>query len=103
VHAWKLDPAYDDIITARDPEWRRAGEAALTASLEQMTDQYPGVPVEVEVRHQWPADALVELSATSNLLVVGRHSHHAPAPQRLGSIARAVLRSAKCPVMVVPV
>jgi nucleotide-binding universal stress UspA family protein len=102
-HAWKLDPAYDDIIMARDHEWRDQAETALRTTLERLTHEHPDVPVEVEVRHQWPADALVELSATSNLLIVGRHSHHALAPRRIGSVARALLRTAECPLMVVPV
>jgi nucleotide-binding universal stress UspA family protein len=103
VHAWKLDPVYDDFISAREMAWRTEAEATVRSALEEMRHNHPDVPVEVEVRHQWPADALVELSLTSDLLVVGRHRHHLPGPRRIGSIARAVLRTASCPVTVVPV
>jgi nucleotide-binding universal stress UspA family protein len=103
AHAWRLDPVYDDIVVSRDGAWGARAEAAISSSLAELGAEYPDVTVEVEVRHQWPADALVELSTVSNLLVVGRHHHHAPAPRRIGSIARALLRTAKCPVTVVPV
>jgi nucleotide-binding universal stress UspA family protein len=103
AHAWRLDPVYDDIVIARDGAWRARAEAAIRSSLEELRQQYPDVPVDVEVRHQWPADALVELSAAANLLVVGRHHPHVATPRRLGSIARALLRTAACPVTVVPV
>ena len=103
VHAWKLDPVYDDIISAREDSWRSEAEATIRSTLEEMRHGHPDVPVEVEVRHQWPADALVELTDTSDILVVGRHSHHLLGPRRVGSIARALLRTAKCPVTVVPV
>jgi nucleotide-binding universal stress UspA family protein len=103
AHAWRLDPVYDDIVVARDGAWRARAEAAISSSLHELRQQHPDVPVDVEVRHQWPADALVELSTVANLLVVGRHRHHVAAPRRLGSVARALLRTAGCPVTVVPV
>jgi nucleotide-binding universal stress UspA family protein len=103
MHAWKLDPVYDDIISARLEEWQSRLEATLASALEDVRHEHPDVPVEVEVRHDWPADALAELSEASDLVVVGRHTHHLADPRRLGSIARAVLRTATCPVTVVPV
>ena len=103
AHARRLDPVYDDIVFTRDDAWRAGAEAAISSSMEELRQEHPDVMVEVDVRHQWPADALVELSTVSNLLVVGRHRHHAPAPGRIGSIARALLRTARCPVTVVPV
>ena len=56
---------------------------------------------EVVVTHGRPADALVEESHRAGLLVVGRHRHSIPLGPHLGSVARAVLRHATCPVTVV--
>lgn len=103
ARAWKTDSMYEELIVTNEEQWREKVEASVRSALEQMSPRSSDVPVEVEVRHQWPADVLVELSATSNLLVVGRHNHHESRSKRVGSIARALLRSAKCPVMVVPV
>lgn len=103
ARAWKTDSMYEELIVTNEEQWREKVEASVRSALEQMSPRSSDVPVEVEVRHQWPADVLVELSATSNLLVVGRHSRHESKSKRVGSIARALLRSAKCPVMVVPV
>jgi nucleotide-binding universal stress UspA family protein len=57
--------------------------------------------VDVQVLHQWPAEALDQLAETSSLLVVGRHETTMPWP-RIGSIARAAITRSACPVMVVP-
>lgn len=104
VHAWRLDTAYDDIITARVAEdWRIEQELALGELVQRLRADRPEVRVRVEVRHQWPAQALVDLSETSGLVVVGRHGGHGWLPGHLGSVPRTVLREAACPVMVVPV
>lgn len=104
VHAWRLDGAYDDMISGRAEEhWRRDQEQALETAVGDLRTQYPGVPVVLEVRHQWPSDVLVDDSRVASLVVVGRHGSHPWATHHVGSIARTVLREAKSPVMVVPV
>ena len=104
VHAWRMDPVYDDMIVARIGEdWRERVAEEIREATEPLTAKYPDVAVEVRVEHQWAADALADLAASSALLVVGRHGHHPPLPDRLGSVARTVLHRAPCPVMVVPV
>ena len=104
VHAWRLDAAYDDLVTAADAaQWREKQTEALTAAVAGLRERHPDVPVTLEVRHQWPVDVLVDDSRVASLVVVGRHGSRSWAPERLGSVARAVLREAKSPVMVVPV
>lgn len=104
VHAWRLDAAYDDIITHRvNAEWREQQKRLLAAAVADHRDAWPAVPVEVEVRHQWPADVLVDDSRNASLVVIGRRGARGWIPEHLGSLARAVLRSSLCPVMVVPV
>ena len=104
VHGWHLDSVYDDIVSARiDPGWQQRMEDQLRAAAEPVLSQHPGLEVVTLALHEWPADAMARLSASSRLLVVGRHAHHAPLPGRLGSIARTAIRTSECPVMVVPV
>lgn len=104
VHAWRLDVAYDDLVTDVDAAtWRDEQKEALATAVLTLRELHPDVPVTLEVRHQWPVDVLVDDSQVASLVVVGRHASRKWAPERLGSVARTVLRESKCPVMVVPV
>ena len=104
VHAWRLDGAYDEIITARvDADWRREQKQAIEEAVVGLREQYPHVDVTVEVRHQWASDVLVDDSRVASMVIVGRHHARPWATHHVGSVARAVLREAKSPVMVVPV
>jgi nucleotide-binding universal stress UspA family protein len=103
-HAWRLADVYADLVPrpGEDP-WTEHARRALEEQVAPLREKYPDVPVSLEVRYQWPADALLELATTSDLLVVGRHSTLAPLLQRIGSMARTSISHADCPVMVVPV
>lgn len=104
VHAWRLDPAYDDIINTRvADDWRHDREQELAHIVEGVAAAHPDVEVRLDVRHEWPPQVLAELSESADLMVVGRHAHLSWLPERLGSTARSVIREARCPVMVVPV
>lgn len=104
VHGWRLDAGYDDIITSRvASEWREEQKRALAEAVAGFREAHPSVPVVLEVRHQWPAEVLVDCSRTASLVVVGRRGPHGWVGEHLGSVARTVLRAAQSPVMVVPV
>jgi nucleotide-binding universal stress UspA family protein len=103
VHAWRLDAVYDDVVTGRVAEWRDEQKRALGMATAGLRERYPAVDVMFEVRHQRPADVLVDDSRVASLVVVGRHASRSWAPPRLGSLARMLLREGKSPVMVVPV
>lgn len=101
VHAWHLRAAYDDVVA--DPaEWIAGDEARIRAEVAEVESKYPEVAVTIDVRHQWPVDALVDAAEKSDLIVVGRHGGLPLMPSRLGSISRTVIAHAGCPVMVVP-
>ena len=57
--------------------------------------------MQIEARHAYAADALIEASRETTLLVIGRHDPLVPIGSHLGPIARAVLREAECPVLLV--
>jgi nucleotide-binding universal stress UspA family protein len=103
VHSWVLDPVYADLLTTRvDDSWASAALERIRPSVDDQAAAHPEVKTEVEVRQQWPVDALLHRSATSDLLVLGRHESRLPWPHRLGSITRTLLQQSHCPVMVVP-
>jgi nucleotide-binding universal stress UspA family protein len=101
VHAWRLPPGYDDLV-AVDDRWAAHARASIRRGMEPLEAEHPDVQVDVHVRYDFPGDVLASASEDSDLLVVGRHGGHGLVPARLGSIARAMLSHASCPVMVVP-
>jgi nucleotide-binding universal stress UspA family protein len=64
-------------------------------------EQNPDVPVTVRYENGRAAQVLTDMSAGSDLLVVGSHGRGATAALVLGSTSRAVLERARCPVAVV--
>lgn len=103
LHAWKLPSEYDDIIEARAglEEWRREGLAELEALVRDWRTAYPDVPVELQVVHDHAGHALVEASRDADLVMIVRRRRGVPAATHLGGTARALLRTAHCPVRVV--
>jgi nucleotide-binding universal stress UspA family protein len=104
LHAWKLPPAYDDILESgvAVQQWHDHAVGVIEPLLTEWRATYPDVDVEVRIEHDQPAQALVRAAAEADLLVMVRRTHGFPAFIHLGAVARAVLREATCPVEVVP-
>ncbi|GAA4381873.1 universal stress protein [Nocardioides caricicola] len=104
LHAWHLPSAYDDIIEGRvaREQVEREGTAEVQELLHPWLVAYPDVAATVRIVHDRPAHALVAASREADLLVIVRRGHGVPAAVHLGGTARAALRHAACPVMVVP-
>lgn len=103
LHAWELPGVYDNIIVRRthDLDWNTAARERISEVLETIRPLGPEVDVDVQIRHRQPALALREASRTADRLILGRHGQ-GPSVRHLGSTARALLREAACPVVVVP-
>jgi nucleotide-binding universal stress UspA family protein len=103
LHTWAFPDAYDDIILSRteNDEWTARATAEIQTAIEALGEDFAGLPVRIMVGHARPADALIEASRETDLLVIGRHDPLVPIGSHLGPIARAVLREAECPVMLV--
>jgi nucleotide-binding universal stress UspA family protein len=103
LHAWYLPSMYDDAIVDRTSrnEWSEREGRRIQAALEPWTRRHQSVPTDVQVVHLPAGDALVEASRHASLLLLGRHGPGRPFPH-LGSVTRAVLREAHCPVEIVP-
>ena len=104
LHTWKLQRPYDDlVVSAQEAErWTEALADRLRASLHDLRGAYPEVEVDVDVRHQDPAAALLGATEGAELLVLGRRGHGAPVGLPMGSVARAMIREARCPVEITP-
>jgi nucleotide-binding universal stress UspA family protein len=101
LHTWSFPVAYDDALISpqEDRQWADRARAEVEQVLAGLGDAATGVKVDVEARHARPADALIEASRTSTLLVVGRHDSVMPVGSHLGPVARAVLTESACPVL----
>jgi nucleotide-binding universal stress UspA family protein len=100
VHAWSdmtLDPPIAAVLDF-DP----VDEKALLAErLAGWGEKYPEVSVRRHVVRDRPASALVAESNRARLVVVGSRGRGGLAGMLLGSVSRAVLHHAHCPVAVV--
>jgi nucleotide-binding universal stress UspA family protein len=82
---------------------RRQAEDLLEGLLEEVGEAVEGIDVQrsvVEDRN--PAQALVELSADADLLVVGSRGRGGFSSLLLGSVSHAAVLHALCPVVVIP-
>jgi nucleotide-binding universal stress UspA family protein len=100
VYAWNVASAYGDMV-AEEEHWTTETKASISAGIKELHAKHPDITVTVEAHHDWPAHVLTRMSAESELLVVGRHSHQVPLQSRLGSLARSAIVHAECPVMIV--
>ncbi|MEV8631333.1 universal stress protein [Streptosporangium sp. NPDC051023] len=102
VHAWQLPVhAFAPEIVYDMDEIRRAQLQVVRDKLGAWQEKFPEVTVLEDVQSAHPVDALVDASATANLVVVGSHGRGGVASALLGSVSRGVLHHARCPVAVV--
>jgi nucleotide-binding universal stress UspA family protein len=90
---WSGTEAYSMIL--------QATEASLTAVKAQLAERHPELEVTTDCTPEGPAWALVHEAHDDDLIVVGAGHHRDAAAFWLGSTARAVIRKAPCPVVVV--
>ena len=83
--------------------FRRQAEDLLEGLVGQVAESTRGVDVHrTVVEDRNTAEALVELSADADLLVVGSRGRGGFSSLLLGSVSHAVVLHARCPVVVIP-
>jgi nucleotide-binding universal stress UspA family protein len=83
--------------------FRSRAEELVDALLRELEEAASGVQVQrTVVEDRRPAEALVELSADADLLVVGTRGRGGFSELLLGSVSHATVLHAACPVVVVP-
>jgi len=99
VWSWQgLDALPASPQTARD-----AAEQLLGEAVAQVVQDAPRAVVVPRAVLGQPADALVDYARDADLLVLGSHGHGRLFHAVLGSVADQCVRTAHCPVVVVPV
>lgn len=103
LHAWSPATTHANLVMSwtGDETWVGLTGDQLRTTIDELGDEVADLPLEIEVRALYPADALHAASKRSDLVVLGRHDPLLPLGSHLGPIARAVLREAECPVMLV--
>lgn len=106
VHAWS-EPLTGTAARAAMPlpedpvAYTRDQQILLAESLAGWSEKYPAVEVHRKVVHGHPVRALVDASASAELLVVGCRGRSAISSILLGSVSHGVLHLATSPVAVV--
>ncbi|MDT7724921.1 MAG: hypothetical protein QOI21_1497 [Actinomycetota bacterium] len=105
VHAWS-DVTYDDINgTARFPfAWKSLEDDELRLLAQRLAgwqEKYPEVEVRRELVRDRPRRALLDWSEQAQLVVVGSRGRGGFRGMLLGSTSQALVRHARCPVLVV--
>jgi nucleotide-binding universal stress UspA family protein len=84
-----------------DPDAANGQTRLITAALAGWREKYPDVAVHLSVVHDDPRDALIEASRRAQLAVVGAGDRGELAGLLFGSISRALLSHAECPLVIV--
>ena len=102
LHAERFEPPPYFTIEqiARLEAERRLAQAAAADHLTQFAVRASAYRVESIVVDEPPVEAILNGSATSDLIVVGTHGRRGPGRWWLGSVAERVVRAATIPVLV---
>ncbi len=105
VHAWRPTGYYDAAISARtlEPQWREHGGPPLRKVIEESARTVPGARWFLTMDFDRPVVALHHAAGQADLLVLARRGHRTPFGLHIGSTTRTMLRTAPCPVLVVPI
>jgi nucleotide-binding universal stress UspA family protein len=107
LHAWSLGHQVDvkGLEGGRVDQfgyWLSRAESDTEEALRPLRKLHPDTTVEVENHHGHAARALIGATYRAQMLVVGRSGEGPLGGFPIGSVARAVLHHAECPVTVVP-
>jgi nucleotide-binding universal stress UspA family protein len=94
------DPRGSTLQEARELSLRDRGQEVLDRATDEVHRLDPGVTVHAVCRIEDPREALVELSGTASMMVLGSRGRGHMKSLLLGSTAVAVIRHARCPVVV---
>jgi nucleotide-binding universal stress UspA family protein len=102
VHAERFEPPpYFTLeqIAQLEAE-RRMAQTATADHLRRFAAGAAACRVESQVVDEPPVDAILDASATADLIVVGTHGRRGPGRWWLGSVAERVVRAATVPILV---
>lgn len=102
LHAERFEPPPYFTIEqiARLEAERRASQAAAEAHLRHVAAGVTAYPIEAVIADERPAEAILQASASADLIVAGTHGRLGPGRWWLGSVAERVVRGAVVPVLI---
>ncbi|MFE5565371.1 universal stress protein [Amycolatopsis japonica] len=104
LHVWSDLPLEAMAVTPTEHDRElieERGKPLLDEALAGYRERYPDVPVQRVIAVDRPAHALAEQAEGAALLVVGSHGRGPLRRALLGSVSRAMVHHAPCPVAVV--
>lgn len=109
VHGWETSAAAAWGTTAAAgvplapmPDWLAESEEAFDKVLDAWRTRWPEVDLRIVHSADHPATAVLDAAEDAQLVLLGRHAEHPRTGFGFGSVTRAVLHYAECPVVVVP-
>lgn len=103
-----VTPEMPSLIPATSPGQRRraqndlAEDAVPRFNLAQLREEHPQVRVETHTVRRGPAQALLDATHESAVVVIGTHRRTSGPGPRLGPVAHTLLHRSHCPVVLVP-
>lgn len=103
-----VTPEMPSLIPATSPGQRRRAQNDLAEedvprfNLAQLREEHPQVGVETHTVRRGPAQALLDATHESAVVVIGAHRRTAGPGPRLGPVAHTLLHRSHCPVVLVP-
>ncbi|MFE5283883.1 universal stress protein [Nocardia sp. NPDC056611] len=85
-----------------DPEMDALDDYVLAESLAGWQERYPSVRIDRETTHDTPERSLLEVSSSTQLLVVGTRGRGGFASKVFGSTSQSLLLSVQTPIMIAP-
>jgi nucleotide-binding universal stress UspA family protein len=105
VHGWETPSTYSwdaAAVTGAVTEREEQVAARFDGLLAEWRESHPGLVVRPMRVHKHPAAAILEAAEEAQVVVLGRHPAGVFGGFAFGSVARAVLHYAECPVIAVP-
>lgn len=109
VHCWELEPVYSVLFAnvSLATEWRQHTSGLISALVDEQAARYPDVVVNTHLEYADVAQALIHHSANADAIILGRHGQGGASSRVAiampGSVARALIQHAHCPVELIPV
>ena len=100
IATWPVSAGHLGVAEWQEENARRVIDQAQADVRLAANDPEPQ-DVRTEVLHATPVDALVDASADARMVVVGSHGRGALGRLLMGSVSKAVLENAHCPVAVI--
>jgi nucleotide-binding universal stress UspA family protein len=85
-----------------DNEWQAQAERWLGETVKDEIGDASDLQIDLQAAQSGPAAAVLAAGDEATLIVVGSRGRGAASSTFLGSVSSAVLREARCPVVVVP-